>query len=146
MSETLLTAQQAATHLGVKLADIYRWESRYDLPGFRTETGLKFKLSDLESFTPRYRGTVGLQGSLPHYVPETSEVFTILLKRKAKPFSERHTCAQECQQIALYLTDPEYSVKDLLENLRILAPAIPKLFAHWGASHRPRKLLDVPTK
>ncbi|MCP9494101.1 MAG: hypothetical protein MSG64_06545 [Pyrinomonadaceae bacterium MAG19_C2-C3] len=92
------------------------------------------------------RRVLRAESGLAGYAPDTGEVYAVLIKRQPKPFSDKRTAAQECRQIALFLTDPDFTLKDLSAGMHCAPPGIPKIFAHYGACPKTRRLLNPPSK
>lgn len=86
--------------------------------------------------------------ALTGYVPETSVIYAALLRRRSEPFLATHTCRQEARQIALYLSDPDHRVEDILRAWRVQSSGqawteVQAIFKYWGADYHKRRLLPA---
>lgn len=144
MTDQLLTPQEAADKLGVYVTSIYGWVRRGLLPAMYVPHlfGKRILRQDVDAFVmPHLEGHGALPG-LTGYQPDTSTVFALLMRHQPQAYSERRTRSQEARQIALFLSDPEYTLEDILAAWKCRREEMHATFAHWGADARQRRLLD----
>ncbi len=132
-----VTVTDVARQFGVVEETVRRWIVRRILTSLQPAA--------VAAFTPPVRSgqprSDEYEPALNGYAPDTSTIFDKLMKRRQAPYSSRHTASQEARQIALFLSDPDYTREDVLRCLRCDRDTTRAIFAHWGANIRTRRLI-----
>lgn len=80
--------------------------------------------------------------SLQGYRPDTSEFLAALRAAKKPAFTQHNSLERELRWVALYCTDEDFSLSDLMRELSVSRETLHSVFAHHGVNYRRRNFVE----